>query len=428
MIRSPSRLCAVVLCVGFVIATACSQAPTPPTPTAAFLVDGRTVSGTTRSFGAVTIHFSLRMRPSTVAPQVSGSPVPGTRIQWNPDDTAVTVDPGIDPYGTGVLTVPASAQATNGKRLGGVATLKIAPLPLEPTDPSSGITSMIPRTPVAVVIDNAPPTRPQTGFEHADIVFEYISEYQITRFTALFFGSAPRVVGPIRSCRMINLYLVWSFRADQMCSGVSTGTMKWLEGRHGNPATPVKFEDTTHFFRDHSRVPPYNLYTTGAMMAALRRQTKALPPMYLLDPTHADAIYGPIAAPPVIPKQFVSYTYDPRSRTYARSQNGRPFVADGRQIHVKNVVLMNVSSHDAGWVEDTNGHAHSVWYDFIGSGPVTIWSDGHAIKGTWHIGAPGLNPLRYWLNDEVPWFTDSAGNVIRLNSGVTWIHVVGTWP
>jgi hypothetical protein len=79
-------------------------------------------------------------------------------------------------------------------------------------------------------------------------------------------------------------------------------------------------------------------------------------------------------------------------------------------------------------VEDTNGGAHSVWYDMLGSGPARIWSDGHLVTATWHIGHAGINPQAYWLNDQAPWFTDSAGDVIRLNSGLTWIHVVGTWP
>jgi hypothetical protein len=61
---------------------------------------------------------------------------------------------------------------------------------------------------VSVKIENSPAARPQTGLDMADVVYEMISEGGITRFHALFQSQVPKVVGPVRSCRPPDLYLV----------------------------------------------------------------------------------------------------------------------------------------------------------------------------------------------------------------------------
>jgi hypothetical protein len=62
----------------------------------------------------------------------------------------------------------------------------------------------------------------------------------------------------------------------------------------------------------------------------------------------------------------------------------------------------------------------------IGSGSAQIWSDGQMVNATWHLGDNlGVPTNNYWQNTEAPYFTDSNGNVIELNSGLTWIHVIG---
>src|SRR5690606_28175747 len=54
---------------------------------------------------------------------------------------------------------------------------------------------------VMAVVNNHPDARPQTGLADADMVFEFIAEYNITRFLALYQSEYPEEVGPIRSAR-----------------------------------------------------------------------------------------------------------------------------------------------------------------------------------------------------------------------------------
>ena len=52
-----------------------------------------------------------------------------------------------------------------------------------------------------------------------------------------------------------------------------------------------------------------------------------------------------------------------------------------------------------------------------------VWSNGKLVHATWHQGTPDMN---YNANKTQPvTFTDEAGNLLRLNTGLTWIHVVG---
>jgi len=213
-------------------------------------------------------------------------------------------------------------------------------------------------------------------------------------------------------------------------------------GQRGAPRTPAvinDFDAGNHFFRIASRQAPYNLFTDASRAGRALVGSSMHAPRFEIAAHHDDVALGSSAPPPVVASHGVVYTYDAATRMYLRFQHAydshahayaqtspaAPFRgADGRQIRVKNVVVLHVPVHDAGWVEDENGGAHSLWYDLLGSGPAEIWSDGSMIEATWHVGAPGLDPAQYWRNDQAIWFTDASGTVLQLNDGLTWVHAV----
>ncbi|MDE8721632.1 DUF3048 domain-containing protein, partial [Alistipes putredinis] len=55
--------------------------------------------------------------------------------------------------------------------------------------------------PLAVVVNNHPKARPQSGLSKADIVIEALSEGPITRFLAIYQSEMPEAAGPVRSAR-----------------------------------------------------------------------------------------------------------------------------------------------------------------------------------------------------------------------------------
>lgn len=403
---------------------------------AAWTVDGQPASGMV-AVGvrpSVTAIFTDPMRTSTVQFTLNGAFVPESSVDWEKGSTQATITSQtlLIPYHEAVLGVDPTGLDQRGDPMTGAGQLKLEPLGIEPANTTTGIGQGFSwQTPLMIVLENSAPARPQYGLQNADMVFEYLSEYGITRMTAVFFNQVSPLLRPVRSCRMINLYLDWAFKGLHMCSGTSAGTYGWFMGNHHNPIAPGAINDVDrhgYFFRCGIDNAPHNLCVSSATAQRLRANWPLTGEQYTVDPPHPDAAFGSPAAAPSVGQHCVSYSYDPGSQQYLRFDHGTPFTdaQTGRQLRVKNVVVMNVNEHFAGWVEDDNGGAGSVWYEMIGSGPAQIWSDGRMVQATWHMGDNlGVPANNYWQNNQAPYFTDASGNLIELNSGLTWVHVVG---
>lgn len=398
---------------------------------ASVLVDGKPADPANAAISLkskIGLVFTVPMKTTTVTITKDGSPLPVGQVQWSPDSTTATIS-GIAPvpYATTALGVAQGAySASNEPMTDPAATAKITAHPLLPTNPSSGIDANFkPVSPIEIVLENSGDARPQSGLQAADMVYEYVSEYSISRMTAIYFNKPPGLVGPVRSCRMINPYLAYALDGYFECSGASVGTLHYLFGDPLVPGVINDFDQHNHFYRVGFKFAPHNLYTDGDRAITIRNQWALPPPAYSLDPPHDDIDMGQPADAPSVPLHFVQWQYDPGSKQYLRFDHGAPFMDDlaKGQLHAKNVAILHVGFHDAGWVEDDNGGAHSIWYDMLGSGPAEIWSDGKLVHATWHMGQGGAQSFSD--NHQAPYFTDEAGKVIELNSGLTWIHVVG---
>ena len=85
-------------------------------------------------------------------------------------------------------------------------------------DPLTGLKATNPallqRRPMLIKVSNLPRNvRPQWGLSLADIVFEYYTEEGSNRFAAIYYGNDANMVGPIRSGRFIDAYLVTGYKA-----------------------------------------------------------------------------------------------------------------------------------------------------------------------------------------------------------------------
>lgn len=396
-----------------------------PAVAARFTVDGSPVSGTVNvaARSHLRVSFSAQVPPAAVTIKLDDQAVPPDSLDWAPDLLSVEVPLArIPPYHATRVAVTAPAPV-------------VAPAPLQarmlatvPANATTGVQAGFrPQTPIEIVVENSGPARPQSGLQDADLVYEYLSEYSITRMTAIYFAHIPARIGPVRSCRMINPYIGFAYVGVTVCSGVSDGTGGWIVGTTpGSRSVPnlmEPYDRGSHFFRVGFHAP-HNLYTSGDRAERLRGENPQPPGDYAVDPPHGDVAAGQPADPPSVPLHSVTYGYDPGAGQYLRSDHGSPFVDEvtGHQVHVKSVVLLHVPFHDAGWVEDDNGGAHSVWYDMLGSGPAEVYSNGRLVHATWHMGSPGQ---AYFDNHTPVWFTDEAGRVLVLNTGLTWIHVLG---
>ncbi len=405
---------------------------------AGYLVDGRAVTGAAGTpvlspYSKVTITFTAPMNVATATPTLNGTPLAAAQFTWAADGKSVDLAaPGYIPYQTYRIGIMAQAVTAKGDVATDVQELAAAVLGIEPSNSTSQIPAGFQTKPAAlIVIDNAGLARPQYGLQAADMVYEYISEYNISRFTLVYFNSYPANIGPVRSCRMINTYLVEAFQGVQACSGASDGTLGYLWGSAGPglPALRVAINDYDkgdHFYRVNWKPAPHNVFMDMGRVQKLVAEAQVPGGPYAIDVTHPDNGAGTAADAPAIPLHGVGYSYDGNCQCYRPFDHGSPRVDalnGGAQLAVKNVVLMHVPFRQAGWVEDVNGGAQSIWYDLNGTGPADIWSDGKVVHATWHQGAAGQT---YYQNTTQPVvFTDEAGNLLRLNTGLTWVHVVG---
>jgi hypothetical protein len=428
--RLPSSLLAAVL----LLAASAGCGNQPPAPrVAAFEAGGKAVAdGATILYDQqpLAVDFSAPMDRASVRPTVGGAAVPPETLAWTPDSRRLSFPlPGALPYTAARVDLgsPRSAAKAGLSGPSGI-TLKVAGR--VPTNaPVSGAPATPPVAPVEIVVENSLAARPQTGLQQADVVFEYLSEYGITRFTAIYLARVPDRVGPVRSCRMINTWLTFAYDAVFMCSGAADRTLAYFFGKvDGQPVIPGAIEDYAHqfFFRSQDRVAPQNLYTSGTHADEIRAQWKGTHLLtFVEDGPHADASFGGAAPAPAVPLHSVSYAYDAGARAYVRTDRGRPSIdtSTGRAIQARTVIVMHTGWHATPWVEDEIGGARGVDYDMLGSGPAEVFTGGRTVAATWHMGQAGQ---RYSQNPYPVWFSDAAsGAVLRLDTGLTWIHVVG---
>jgi hypothetical protein len=141
-------------------------------------------------------------------------------------------------------------------------------------------------------------------------------------------------------------------------------------------------------------------------------------PVYDIAPKHPD---GPVTGDPAtavsVPDHAASWQYDPASKEYLKTQDGRPFMNVGTgRLHAKTVVVEYVNSYlDMNPANSFHGY-HTEAYELTGDGKADIYSNGVVIHATWHH--PDANVPAVYL--------DANGDPIDINSGLTWVHVIGS--
>ncbi len=114
---------------------------------------------------------------------------------------------------------------------------------------------------VAVMINNHPKARPQSGLSKADIVYEILAEGDITRFLAVFQSEKPANIGPVRSARDYYINLAKGLGALYIAHGYSPEAKEMLESNYVDNLNGMVY-DGTLFNRSSARKAPHNSYIT----------------------------------------------------------------------------------------------------------------------------------------------------------------------
>ncbi len=284
--------------------------------------------------------------------------------------------------------------------------------------------------PLNVKISNAPAnfTRPQSGLNDADWVFEHTAEGNLTRFTAIFYGKNPTRIGPIRSARLIDVELPAMFDAALIYSGSSEGVRQKLQNSDFSQRILYGWEPG--YYRTGENKPyEHTLYGNPVQLReTLAQKEQNTPPNFVTYNAFSDV--PPTGGTPTSEVAidynwtYVVWTYDAGNGRYWRWADGQPH-ADGNtleQVNAANVVIMSpFHIFDPDICEQINANGTcaslSVEIQLWGSGPATVLRDGQRYDVTWH---------REGRNDMLT-FTDSAGNPFPLKIGNTWVQLVPTW-
>jgi hypothetical protein len=274
--------------------------------------------------------------------------------------------------------------------------------------------------PMIVMIDNHPDAYPQTGLDHAAVVFEALAEFGVTRFMALY---APDdtldvpVIGPVRSTRLYFVQWAMGFHALYAHAGGSPEGLSLVESTDQLiNLDALKGASSIYFGRDNDRDAPHNLYTSSAELqqAALALGVADLsqPELGFLFKSDAPKEQRPAAQ--LIDYFFIyrqdnaGWSYDPATNGYLRLRRGKPArdAATDQQLWAKDVVVLEIK--EAPIAGDPKGRIDQ---NVIGSGRARVFMDGVEREVTWRKETPEA-PLRFF---------DDASTETRLNAGPLWI-------
>ncbi len=316
------------------------------------------------------------------------------------------------------------------------------------------------RRPLFVMIENHPESRPQSGLNSADIVYEAVAEGGITRFGAVFYcGVAARdtILGPVRSAR--TYFINWASEynrplyvhvggancspADPNNAAATCKTdrrvqaLEQLEkygwgGPKGNDLNQFSIGFPT-FWRDYDRLghtvaTEHTMYTSTEKIYKYAKEKRG---WTNLSPSGKDWLnsfrswkFKDDAKPEnrgqvkQISFEFwdgykdfaTTWKYDPQTNSYLRFQGGQPHkdLDSNQQISAKVVVIQFLKE------EGPVDSLHHMLYHNIGQGKALIFQDGQVTPATWS------KPTR----ESRTIFKDKQGKEILFNRGKIFIEGV----
>ena len=261
-----------------------------------------------------------------------------------------------------------------------------------------------PAAPLLIQVENAPAARPQSGLQGADVVYEYVAEGGVSRFTAIYLQPPRGRVGPIRSARLATVKLQKLYSGVLAYAGAGTYVQQQLT-QQGLPAVD---EDSGHgdLFRIDTRSPPHNLYTDASHAADILSGAHAGAVSYSLwtrTPTPPEA--APRASRFTVPvSQFETpvFTWNPSAKGYTRTEGDTGLLIDAAAqapLVAATVIVQQVAVTPAPQVVDVNG-AIGVDHDLRSGGPAQVFSGGHEYDATWS--QPDSGPPQYALAGGAP--------------------------
>ncbi|WP_298980744.1 DUF3048 domain-containing protein [Caldilinea sp.] len=296
----------------------------------------------------------------------------------------------------------------------------IAPFTGLPVDDPERIKQL----PIFVCVNNDAAGRAaHWGLSKADLVYEYIVDgFSLTRLTAMYQSQEADRIGPVRSARYPNIWMVQMYGGVLACSGGSDAIRYLLKNEVGFPYLDADIDD-----------PSNNRYFTNLgtdYRTRLQARTdgvrqwladKGIPTEwnkpgfeFSEEPPSNPAGEATVIDIPYPGGNSVQWRYDPALGGYLRYQGGVPQFdpAINGPIVASNVIVLAAVHEVTDIIEDTLG-TKGINIKLHEFGDLRIFRDGKVYEGTWRASQEA--PPRWLGPGEVP---------ITLKPGQSWVQVV----
>ena len=283
----------------------------------------------------------------------------------------------------------------------------------------------VPQRPaLAVKIGNDQSSRPQSGLDQADIVYEEMAEGGITRYMAVFQCQDAPLLGPIRSVRWDDWNMMQQY--GHAILAYSGGIQPWMNIAASLPwiynANGSIYPTANAYYRYNSSTPPaslgppYNYYSSTSALWKLFPAAKSPPPQLFkfskalpagATPATSASIDFSYASPVV---WRWSATLGKWLRFYTTQPDTDP---SGHQYQATDVVIQVVKT-TLGPYSESGPDSPDVESLMVGTGTAYVLRNGAVEKGTWS------RPSGY----DITKFTFPNGQPLRLRPGNIWYELV----
>jgi hypothetical protein len=286
----------------------------------------------------------------------------------------------------------------------------------------------VPQRPaLAVKIGNDQASRPQSGLDQADIVYEEMAEGGITRYMAVFQCQEAPLLGPVRSVRWDDWNMLQQY--GHAILAYSGGINPWMSEAASLPwiynANGSIYPTANAFYRyNSSTLPasqgaPYNYYSSTAALWKLFPAAKSPPPQLFkfskalparATPATSASIDFSYASP-------VVWRWSATLQKWLRFYNTQPDTdPSGHQFQATDVVIQVVKT-TLGPYSESGPDSPDVESIMVGTGTAYVLRNGAVETGTWS------RPSGY----DITKFTFPNGQPLRLRPGNIWYELVPSY-
>jgi hypothetical protein len=294
-----------------------------------------------------------------------------------------------------------------------------APQPVvPPTWPLTGVAGEIANRPaLAVKIENTATARPQSGLEQADVVWETIVEFEVSRFVAVFHSQVPEEIGPVRSVRPMDPDIVSPLNGLLTFSGGQPGILELVDQ---SPVQVISHDaGADGLYRLSSRSAPHNVYADPTVLwGQADANHQASPAEQFQIARSAERATAVVAGTPATTLAFdlssqsePTWTWD--GSVWKRAEGSKPAMsAAGSQLSAVNVVSIT-AAHPGTPFGAQNG-AVVPTYTLVGAGEGVLATGGKTVPVTWKKDSRDA-PMQLFTADGAP---------AQLAPGNTWVELV----